>query len=208
MTHHEHAACNVPGHDHHGMCGHKRFSWGAVLAGALVGIGLAFLLNLFSIAIGLSLVSTSNEGMLTLAIGGFIGLLIGTIAAMFTAGFTAGYLGRFFTMKRNLGVLYGFAAWCLALILTALLTAHMGRYISVYSDFASHPSVTVFSTDKHAGQEGAVINADTEKSSKVLGMTTFLIFVLFFVGALSSCIGGHWGMTCRCSDDDYCVKKE
>jgi hypothetical protein len=207
MTHHEHGACNIPGHDHAHGCRFKRFSWGAVLAGALVGIGLGFLLNLFSIAIGLSFVSNTNAGMSTLAIGGFIGLLIGTIATMLTAGFTAGYLGRFFTWKRNLGVLYGFSAWSLALILSALLAAHMGRYITVYSDFVSHPSATV-SIDKHAGQEGAVVNADTEKSSKELGITTFLIFALFFVGALSSCIGGHWGMTCRCDDDDYCVKKE
>jgi hypothetical protein len=69
-----------------------------------VGVGLSFLLNLFSIAIGLSLVTTSKEGIASLAIGGFLGLVISAIAAMFVAGTTSGYLGRSCCAKRNLGV--------------------------------------------------------------------------------------------------------
>src|SRR5687767_10657531 len=75
-------------------CRPKAISWTAILAGALVGMGLTFLLNTFSIGIGLSLVRTTEDGLTSLAIGGFIGLLIGAIVSMFAAGFTAGCLGK------------------------------------------------------------------------------------------------------------------
>lgn len=197
----------------HAHCHHKHFSWTAVIVGAFVGIGLSFLLNLFSIAINLSLVSTTKEGMVTLAVGGFIGILIGAIVAMFVAGFTAGYLGRPYTVK-NLGPLYGFTAWCLALILTALLTSHMGRYVTAYSNFASNPSeIIVTDNNSPAGMMPMnmvnpnngmpVMNA--QKSINSLGMGTFLIFILFFIGALASCFGGHYGMACR---EKHCLKDD
>jgi hypothetical protein len=90
--------CGVSGQHHHQshMGCPKRISWSAILAGALVGIGLSFLLNLFSIAMGLSFVSTTKEGLLTLVVSGLIGLVAGTIFVSFSSGFTAGYLCRFF----------------------------------------------------------------------------------------------------------------
>ncbi|HVY53836.1 MAG TPA: hypothetical protein VHA13_04890, partial [Gammaproteobacteria bacterium] len=65
--------CNQTGFDPHKFL-QKRLSWTAVIAGALVGIGLSFLLNIFSISIGLTLIKTSAEGAVSLALGGFIGL--------------------------------------------------------------------------------------------------------------------------------------
>ena len=126
---------------------YKRMSWGAVFAGALVGIGLSFLLNLLSVAIGLSVISTTQEGMASLAIGGLVGLLIGTIIAAFFGGYTAGCLGRPFCGKAKYGIVYGFLAWIVALILAALLTTNIGRYVTSYSNFVSNPSM-VFVVEK------------------------------------------------------------
>lgn len=200
-------------HTHDHMCCKKRLSWSAIIAGALVGIGLSFLLNLFSIAIGLSIFNTATEGAVTLAIGGFIGVIIGTIVPMFFAGFTAGYLGRPHCARRNLGVLYGFTAWCLALILTALFTTHMGHYVSSYGNFVSNPSAVVVTSDSGSAgvttspatpaPQSAVMVIDAQRAANGLAMGTFLIFVLFSIGALSSAIGGHCGMRC-CREDEVC----
>jgi hypothetical protein len=195
---------------HH--CRPKCLSWSAIFAGAIVGIGLTFLLNLFCVSIGLSIVKTSAEGVTALAVGGFIGLLISIIVAMFAAGMTAGYLARPFCFKRNLGVLYGFIAWCLALVLGVLLAAHMTRYVASYTEYVNNrpavvnvvnndvsPAVTV--ADKTT-QSDVTVNA--QKAVNNLGYSAFVIFVLFFVGALSSCFGGHCGMVCKCKYEECC----
>lgn len=193
---------------HTHMCHVRRLSWTAVITGALIGLGLSFLLNLFSIAIGLSIVTTTHEGIVSLAIGGFIGLIIGAIASMFVAGFAAGFLGRTYCIKRNLGVLYGFTTWCLSLILMVLLSSFMGRYIHSYSDFISNPKTTIFTT--HKVESVATLPVSTpnitttvseQKTEKSLEYSAFLIFILFFISALASCFGGHYGMSCGKDDD-------
>lgn len=182
-------------------------SWSAIVIGALVGVGLSFLLNLFSVSIGLSLVTTSQSGMTTLAVGGFVALLISVFVAMFVAGTTAGYLGRSHCLKRNLGVIYGFTAWCLALILSVLLASHILKFVSNYTNFITNqatvsitqntnmPAVTA--VQKGANTSAVVVN--TQKATNNLGYASFLVFILFAVGALASCFGGHFGMTCVCN---------
>lgn len=197
---------------HH--CRPKSFSWSAIFAGAFVGIGLTFLLNLFCVSIGLSIVKTSTEGVTALAVGSFIGLLISIIVAMFAAGMTAGYLARPFCFKRNLGILYGFIAWCLALILGVILATHMTRYVTSYTEYVNNrpavvsvvnndvsPAVSVAAKTKaKTNQSDVTVNA--QKAVNNLGYSAFVVFVLFFVGALSSCFGGHCGMLCKCKYDD------
>lgn len=185
------------------------FSWGAVFAGALIGTGISFLLNLFNLGIGLSAVKTTPDGLMTLAIGGFIGMLIGTIVATFAGGFVAGYLGRpyFNSTRCNLGAVYGFAAWCLALVFMICLTTHIGRYVTYYSGYIADPSTIIVVNDQQTpavtqtpNNKNVVVNA--QAATNRAGHAAFIMFILFFVGALSSCIGGHLAMTClRCDDE-------
>ena len=191
----------------HHMCHIKRISWSAIIVGALVGTGLSFLLNLFSVAIGLSVVKTTHEGLVSLAVGGFIGLLIGTIVAMFFAGFTAGYFGQPYSVKRNLGIVYGFITWCLSLILIMLLASHIGSYVTSYSRFITNPTPVVFTNNQlsqtittSTSSSDVVVNSQAATNN--LAYSAFLIFVLFFVGAISSCFGGHYGMMCRICHDE------
>lgn len=72
---------------------HNRISWSAILIGALVGIGLTFLLNLFCVAIGVSVFTVGNDGAIALVVDGIVSMLVGIIAAMVAAGYAAGYLG-------------------------------------------------------------------------------------------------------------------
>lgn len=187
-------------HHDHAHCWHvKSISWSAILAGALVGIGLTFLLNLFSVAIGLSIFSINNTGITSLAVGGMIGLAICAIVSMFVAGMVAGYLARPFCDTRHLGVLYGFTTWCLALLLTAILATYVGRYVSSYSNFISNPSTIIITevSPSPEPQSNPAIIMNAQKATNTFGIGAFIVFVLFFIGAISSCFGGHCGMMCK-----------
>jgi len=204
----------MQGHHHH--CHHKAISWTAIITGALIGVGLSFLLNLFSVSIGLSAFTTSTDGLSTLAIGGFIGMLIGVIVTMFITGWVAGYLGQPYCAQRNLGVLYGFTAWCLALILAVLLATSISHFVTNYAMTVSHaPAASVnMTTDESAPvvsetkrtDHGSEVTVNTEKAANVIGATAFVTFILFFVGALSSCFGGHSGYEARRNCHDGACK--
>lgn len=193
-----------------------------IAAGALVGLGLSFLLNLFSVAIGLTALKTTEAGLTTLAIGGFIGMLIGTIATMYTSGWVAGYVARPLCTHRQMGALYGFASWALALILSVVLASQLTNFVAAsYHTIANPKSVILkmtsntdsntnnasaspMTTEQTKGRNDTTqANVDTEKAAHNLGLTLLLTFVLFFVGALSSSIGGYCGLNpCLKSSDD------
>ncbi|MDX1836354.1 hypothetical protein DIZ81_02020 [Legionella taurinensis] len=202
-VHEEH--CTI--HHHH----FKRISWTAIFVGALIGVGLGFLLTLFSMAIGLSLFTLSSNGAIVLAIGGFLGVVIGLIASMLTAGYAAGYLGRLYCPKRNLGIVYGFTTWTVALLLSAVAIGHISQYVANYPTAIPHsvkqmipvvtanteavkPSASAPEAQKQAAADNSM-RIDTSPSN--LAWNGFVIFVLFFIGALSTCFGACWGMTCK-----------
>jgi hypothetical protein len=205
-----HNKCAIFEHSHMGAV--KWFSWTAVLIGALVGIGITFLLHLFSIAITLSAFTVNNTtGETTIAIGGLIGIMIGVIAAMFTAGWIAGYLGRTYCCKRHLGALYGFTTWCLALLLSILIASYVGRYVTSYTNFISNPTVITstkpfIKIDTMSTSSSTEMMIDTQKSAKTSAINAFIVFVLFFLSALASCFGGHFGM-CYRKDEKYDIEQ-
>lgn len=189
--------------DSHGeSCSFKCLSWTAVVAGALVGIGLTFLLNLFGVAIGLTAYSTSIEGTTSLAIGGFIGMAIGIMASMFVSGWVSGYLGRKTCLYPHLGVLYGFSSWSLSLIIMVVLAGSASEFMTMQYDKVTNPSIllnkissttsTMTVTEQTKNTTVATIN--NEKAAKMVGKSLFLIFILFFIGAITSAFGGYIGM--------------
>ncbi|MCP0913227.1 MULTISPECIES: hypothetical protein [Legionella] len=184
----------------------KRISWTAVFVGALVGVGLGFLLNLFGVAIGLGAFSVNDNGGLVLTIGGLLGLIIATVVSMVAAGYAAGYLGRYYTPKRNYGILYGFVTWSLALILSAVFAAHVSNYVAVYTAGITHSGLvsgknldTTSDTLLPAERNDAAATS-VEPANKVAPTTrdlawgAFVVFILFFIGAVSTCFGACWGM--------------
>ena len=182
-----------------------RICWSSIIAGALVGVGLGFLLNLFSMAIGLSAYSSSAHGAHVLAIGGVIGLFIGAIATMGTAGLVAGYLGRFHHCYCHGGVIYGFLTWSLALMLSAVLIMPIARYMSFYEDNIGPSATAEMASAANLAQSDNTAPAATSPAAAAtavppqnLAWSSWIIFALFFVGAFSSCIGACCGMRCRC----------
>lgn len=177
----------------------KCFSWKPVIAGALVAIGLSFLLNLFSVAIGLTAFTTNNQGVESLALGGLIATALGIVVSMFASGWLAGYLGNRYCKKRHLGALYGFLAWCVALILTIFLAEYAAKYITFYSHFISGTTAASVSVSNTSVQ--ATANNVTE--NKVV-ISTYIVFCLFFLSAFASSLGGHCGMKCADEEDEHC----
>lgn len=191
---HENEYCCKDQHSH--MC------WSAIFAGAFVGIGLGFLLHLFSIAIGLSAYSSSTDsGAQTILIGGILGLVIGVIVSMGAAGYVAGYLGRFKQCYCHGGVIYGFVTWSMALILSAVLIIPFTHYVSFYKYSMANTVVAKTSTAKNMSYQAQNGNPslpiEDKATPKELAWSGWIMFVLFFVGAFSSCLGACFGMMCR-----------
>lgn len=189
-------------------CNYK-ICWSAIFAGAFVGLGLGFLLHLYGTAISLSAYSSSASGASVIAIGGFLGLLVGIIASMLTAGFVAGYLGRCHYYHTSGGIIYGFITWSLCLVMSVLLAGALMQYISTYThgvknSIENTPKVQL--TNKHSANDNNVPipthqNTTDETATKVtpseLAWSGWILFILFFIGALSSCIGASLGMNCK-----------
>lgn len=184
-----------------------RLSWSAIFAGAFTGVGLNFLLQLYGIAIGLSAYSSSSFGATKIAIGGLLGLLVGVIAAMVAAGFVAGYLGKFYHCYCHGGIIYGFLTWSMGLVLSAVLIFPFTHYASAYTRALS-PSVEITNALPHpieikpdTSTPSMKETGGTKPSIKVtpsaLTGSSWVIFLLFFIGALSSCAGACWGMSCK-----------
>lgn len=167
----------------------KCLSWKPIFAGALVAIGLTFLLNLFSVAIGLTAYTTNSEGIETLAFGGLVGTSIGIISSMFASGWIAGYLGRSYCSVRHLGAVYGFLTWCLALIIAIFLMTHAQEYITYYGHFISGTANTYT-----MASNTAAATVTTNLPEKTLVISTYILFTIFFLGAFACSIGGHCGM--------------
>lgn len=198
MIHHvENEHCLTNHHNAH-------LSWSAIIAGAVIGVGLGFLLHLFAIAIGLSAYSSSSTGAQAVAIGGVLGILIGVVASMGAAGYVAGYLGRFKHCYCHGGIIYGIVTWSLSLLLSALLIIPLTHYTSIYKYSLANTMITKATTNPDAatptpGEQQEVTtagNADATTPSD-LAWGGWLMFLIFFIGALSSCLGACWGLMCR-----------
>ncbi|WP_131780231.1 hypothetical protein [Legionella bozemanae] len=176
--------------------------WSAIIAGAFVGVGLGFLLNIFSMAIGLSAYSAGPNGATTVALGGVLGLLIGVIVSMGVAGFVAGYLARFYHCYCHGGVIYGFITWSLALMLSVLLIMPMTHYVAFHEENLN-PALTptqISAADVNVSvtpQQNAPAEKMTNANPKHLAWSGWILFILFFLGALSSCISACYGMRCK-----------
>lgn len=194
--------------ENHCHCYHsKRISWSAILVGALVGVGLSFLLNVFGIAIGLSAFTLGPDGAAVVAVGGLIGIVVAVFVSMLVAGYAAGYLGRLHCPQRNLGIVYGFTTWTVTLLLSAVVTGHVSSYVTTYTNAVSNSTVVVSNTPtKTQATVTAKTNTEGTKAVKVtttpntLAWGAFSIFALFFIGAFASCVGACWGMSC-CRED-------
>jgi hypothetical protein len=100
--------------------GHWRFSWGAVFAGTMVGIGTWILLHLLGMAIGLIAIDPDDAHTLR-GIGMTTGIwsLIAPILAMFVGGLAAARVAG--PMPPLGAVIHGAVLWSLATVASTIL---------------------------------------------------------------------------------------
>lgn len=188
----------------------KRISWTAILVGAFTALGLGFLLNLLGIAIGLSVFKVMSNGAIILAIGGMLAILSGIVISMIIAGYAAGYLGRLYCPERNLGIIYGFTTWVSALIIGAGLIGLFSQYVATYTNTVARTVVAVPINQVTTPAGTTSISSSIKKGDKAeveisvtqenLATGAFILFAMFFGGALFTCIGASWGMRCKRDD--------
>ncbi len=209
---------------YHGCHTKVGLSWGAIIIGGLIGFGLGFLLNIFGFAIGLTSFKPTTNGLLTLAFGGFLGMLVGAIITMFVSGWAAGFYARSYSVHPHYGVVYGFAAWCIAIIISGFMAGHIGHLMSSQNFMANQNSAVMTNvhtqTMQAVAQEGNInppatvqtAQRNTEMAAHNLGISMFMTFIVLFMGALSSCFGGYFGMRyrikkgCSCGNCHICDK--
>ena len=177
-------------------------SWKPIIAGALVAIGLSFLLNLFSVAIGLTVFTTNSEGVQILVFSGLIACCIGIVTSMFASGWITGYLGQRHCNKRHLGALYGFLAWCVALIVTIFIATQVQQYVSFYGNFLSGSNAAIQVSHSAAPLDNVVTTASMPANNLVI--STYILFSLFFLSAFACSLGGHCGMRYVCKHSGTC----
>lgn len=190
--------------EHSKECFFKKISYQAVIIGALVGLGISFLLSIFSLAIGLTAFSTTDSGVTAFAVGGFLALLISLIVAMFVAGWVSGFLAKWHN-NSNWGVLYGFVTWTIALLLLIGFSAPFASFLSSYSGYITNQKVVILKNSNaptqvqtiqtNQGETQPTTNA--QQTAADIAKVTFAIFVLFFISALAACFGGYAGMSCK-----------
>lgn len=176
-------------HSHECRC----LTWRPIFAGALVALGLSFLLNLFSVAIGLTAYTADTQGVQTLAFGGLVAMGSGIIVSMFASGWIAGYLGSRSCSKRHLGALYGFLAWVVALIAGILLAENIQHYIVWYSHAISGTTEVVITAANSNPVEVHTAVSRAAQSDSVM-ISSYILFTLFFLSAFAASLGGHLGM--------------
>lgn len=194
--------------DRNHVCAFKCISWSAIIIGTLFAIGFEFLINLFGFGIGLAAYS-SNAGTTTLEMGGFIAAVLSVMIPLFFAGFISGYIGRLSCVNERLGLIYGFTTWCLALVVSILLVSSAAKFVTVqYETFTNPTSIVTSLTNTSSSSENTVSKAHenagmqknttmTQEESKSAAKSLLMLFLLFFVGALSSSYGGYVGMRSR-----------
>lgn len=187
-------------------CDHSRMNWPAIVVAALIGVGLSFLITLLSLAFGFTAFSMdTTTGALALSIGGLVGLIVLSILAMFMVGWVAAYLGGSNCLHRYSGELYGLSAWSLTLILTILLSGSVGKFVANTSYLVNKNVMPISFNVAATTVENKIqnIRSNPEKNNEAIAGTTFIVFFIFFIGAISSCFGGRCAQLCV---KGYCDK--
>lgn len=174
------------------MANKKVFSWTAVFVGALVGLGLNFLLNLISLAVGISIFSQQTLDTVSFSLWGIVGFILVAVFSMFFTGWIAGRLTILPSIRKYWGCLYGFSAWCLSFIMTVILLMNTLQFTQFHSNFTSKNIHAIkISNQQPMLTESQGSNSETDK--KTIGLNAYVTFIFFLLGACSSTLGGYVG---------------
>ena len=160
---------------------HKAFSWKAVIAGALIAIGLTFLFNLLTLGLGFSMYTQDPTGRAVIAFLGFAWMLIGSYLMLFAAGWV---VGKVICRDRDAfilnGFVHGFLTWSLYAFVSLITVVKMGdaSTLSIFSNFST----------------ASVTTATNTEEVRAVGLTTLASFLIFLSAALGCSFGAMCGV--------------
>jgi hypothetical protein len=103
-----------------------RISWGAVLAGAVVGVAAGLSLNILGAAVGASVVDAVGQetpDARTLGIVGGIWLIVANLIGLAIGGYVAARLSG--TADATDSILHGLSVWAVGVLIAAALTGNL-----------------------------------------------------------------------------------
>lgn len=116
-----------------------RVSWGGILGGVLVALGLLFLLAALGVAIGITAVDPARTEAAKLGTGAGIWAAVSLLIALFVGGLVSTRIGA--THDRSTAFFSGFLVWVVSVLLMAYLAASGASSIAggAFNLFASQP---------------------------------------------------------------------
>ena len=146
----------------------SRISWGAILAGALTALAIAFILNLLGLGIGLTTIDplTENHTFDGLGTGTIIWWVVSNLVALFAGGLVAGRSAGL--PSKSDGGIHGFLAWGIYLFLALfVMTSVAGAALSGMGSMVS----SVFGSDD--AKQVVVDLKNAQKESEKGTMSSF-----------------------------------
>ncbi len=180
--------------------------WSAVIAGTILSISLAALLNILGVGLGLVTFDPDDFSALEFGHGTVIWLSLSGIIAMAIGGWIAGKFS--YTICKFRRGCYGVMAWAIALLFTTVITSGAsGAFIGGVINLAKGP-VTMVARDtiEHpvaaanianeaysatSKEEKEEVKQKIQNSAKSLGRASIVIFFAFLLSAFA----GIWGAT-------------
>jgi hypothetical protein len=192
--------------------GTYKIVWGAVIAGALVSLICATLLNFLGLGLGLSIVDMEDTSVLKLGIGVIVWLTISGILSALVCGWFAGIFSN--TLCKFERGCHGVVSWSLAMLITILLTtAGTGTVLGGVADIAKHNSdvkskiamavikkglSNLTSSETTKANEKDSISKNMGDTADKIGVSSLIIFVISLLSVIASILGAVY-----CGSNSY-----
>ncbi|MCC2626283.1 MAG: hypothetical protein K0R14_2156 [Burkholderiales bacterium] len=179
--------------------------WGAVVAGAIVSLLSATLLNILGLGLGLFVFNLKGDSvLLTFGIGAVSWLFLSGILSSWVCGWFAGVFSN--TYCRFERGCHGILAWSIALIMTIILaTAGAGTVVGGAVGLLEHSPAQVKSkmsaqipanlpqyiNNVESGNSSSEnsISSDTKDAINTAGVSSLIIFAVLLLSGLASIFG-------------------